>query len=1629
MSHRNYRLCWGAFYLLISMLVFSTLGSVAHAQAAQFVTFTAGDSGSSSTSVTYLNGVHSGDLIVLFSHWDNQAITATASDSAGNVYVPISGPVSVGTAGRFQAWYAKNIQGGNLEFKITYSGRTTTISLLDAAEYVGLDKTAPLDMFAVATGTGNNQNSGATATTSVPFETVVGFFGFNGYAAPYTAGTGFTFRDYDASSFLEDRSVSTTGTYQATAQSQGSGAWVAYAITFRSASQGAPALSSIAVTPANISLGGGLTQQYTALGTYSDGSTQNLTNSVTWSSTNAAIATISGGGLATATAIGATTIRAALGSISGSTGLTVTAPPALTSIAVAPINPSLVIGATQQFTATGTYSDGSTQNLTSSVTWSSTNPSGATINSAGVATAVATGSTTIHAVSGSVSGSATLTIAAGAYPWIPYDMWIDFEQGTIGAEVNAAQLVASTHGVPGVWSLVDPNDLLSIRTAAEDTGHAVTGDAGTRGMATNLNSGASGYIEWDPPAQQSSFSIGLWYKTGEAVPWSSGPFFVLFYNNSFGPMIRLSDEKSPYTNVRQIQVSPLNQAVAGVADDTWYWITMKWTQNSQGTMSVYDTSLNLVGTVTFTDTFNVPVQAIRLGNPSGSVPEPGAVSYIDDFIVDYTHGNFPLLPNIPTAVGPTTLISVAVTPTNTSLIAGSTAQYTAIGTFSNGTTQNITPSATWTSTNPNMATVNSAGLATAVAAGTTTIQATSETITGSASLTITPPLALASIVITPVNSSILVGLTQQYTALGTYSDGSTQNLTNSVTWSSTNAAIATISGGGLATATAIGATTIRAALGSISGSTGLTVTAPPALTSIAVAPINPSLVIGATQQFTATGTYSDGSTQNLTSSVTWSSTNPSGATINSAGVATAVATGSTTIHAVSGSVSGSATLTIAAGAYPWIPYDMWIDFEQGTIGAEVNAAQLVASTHGVPGVWSLVDPNDLLSIRTAAEDTGHAVTGDAGTRGMATNLNSGASGYIEWDPPAQQSSFSIGLWYKTGEAVPWSSGPFFVLFYNNSFGPMIRLSDEKSPYTNVRQIQVSPLNQAVAGVADDTWYWITMKWTQNSQGTMSVYDTSLNLVGTVTFTDTFNVPVQAIRLGNPSGSVPEPGAVSYIDDFIVDYTHGNFPLLPNIPTAVGLSFNPSSIINGTTSIGTVTLSAPAPSSGATVTLSNSNSAVANVPSSVTVPAGMTTASFAVSTGGVTFSTAVTISATYESLTATANVTVLPTTMSQLASDNFSRSSSPTLGPNWTPLLGGNDRALQLINGQVQSVALSPATGKEMYYGGMTWGSDQYSEAKIVAASGNGYEGPAVRMTSNDTHYACVVYNTGAGNASVSILIDVGGDNAVLVHSSTATVNSGDTVRCSIRGNAITMTDQTASSTLLTVTEDTISSGYPGLVDSAGSVSVNNYTLANWAAGDIAAPLTLQQLASDNFNRTNSLNLGANWHVGSGHGPVQIVSQHTEPYPAGGTPPSKEHYFAAGSFPNDQWSQIQIGVEDALGDNAAELRASDTTDTMYITDVNLTGAPGVAETRIVSVINGTITPLIIDTTWSTVNQGDYIRGEVRGNMISMIDVTTGSLLLTIIDPNVLAGYPGISMQALDGSTTDHVAGNWSGGTFH
>jgi hypothetical protein len=175
-----------------------------------------------------------------------------------------------------------------------------------------------------------------------------------------------------------------------------------------------------------------------------------------------------------------------------------------------------------------------------------------------------------------------------------------------------------------------------------------------------------------------------------------------------------------------------------------------------------------------------------------------------------------------------------------------------------------------------------------------------------------PTVTLLSIAVTPANPSIARSTTETFIATGTYSDSTTQNITASVIWGSSVASVSTITNG-KASAVTPGQTTITATSGSVSGSTTLTVTSA-TIASLAVTPMNPTIIAGWTKQFTATGTFSDSTNQDLTSLASWSSSSLPVATISNAagsdGLVHSLATGTTTIAATWGGASDSTLLTV-----------------------------------------------------------------------------------------------------------------------------------------------------------------------------------------------------------------------------------------------------------------------------------------------------------------------------------------------------------------------------------------------------------------------------------------------------------------------------------------------------------------------------------------------------------------------------------------------------------------------------------------------------------------------------------------------------------------------------------------------
>lgn len=254
--------------------------------------------------------------------------------------------------------------------------------------------------------------------------------------------------------------------------------------------------------------------------------------------------------------------------------------------------------------------------------------------------------------------------------------------------------------------------------------------------------------------------------------------------------------------------------------------------------------------------------------------------------------------------------SITVGPATPSIVAGNTIQLAATCSYSDGSSRTCS-APVWASTVTANATVSSTGLVSGIAAGTSTVSATLGAVSGNTVVTVTapgpPPPTPSSVTITPSNKTININTTLQYTATLVFSDGSTQSC--AATWASTATGVATINSSGLASAVGNGTTSIQGTCSSIMGSTNLTVQTPvPTLSSIAVTPANQSQYNGSSVQYTATGTYSDGSTQNLTSLATWTSSAPAVATITGHTATCVANSGSTTIQASFNSVNGTTPL-------------------------------------------------------------------------------------------------------------------------------------------------------------------------------------------------------------------------------------------------------------------------------------------------------------------------------------------------------------------------------------------------------------------------------------------------------------------------------------------------------------------------------------------------------------------------------------------------------------------------------------------------------------------------------------------------------------------------------------------------
>jgi trimeric autotransporter adhesin len=603
----------------------------------------------------------------------------------------------------------------------------------------------------------------------------------------------------------------------------------------------------------------GNTVQFTAQGTFADGTTQDLTTLVTWTAT-APVATISPAGLATANTPGSSVITAAFntpsGVISGTATLTVTATPVLVSISVQPAVTTVAAGNTAQFTAQGNYNDGTKQDLTNLVTWTAMAPV-ATIDAAGLAKTYTQGSTDVTAAfntpGGLISGKATLTVTAPALVSIVVSDKAVFVvgQGSVTANIaKGSRQQFRAYGIYSdggqralanpVWSLTpNPNLIASI----DNTGVATGLSAGTVTVnATDSATSISG---------SATLNVTVATLTGIVVSPVAQTIAPLSYL-VFGALGEFSDNTTRYITA-DVHWSSTAPAVATISGD---------------------------GLVTGVAPGSTTIQA-SLGSVSGTAP---------------------------LTISGASLNSIALNPAPAGLAIGSSERFEAVGTFSDGTKQPITLRAAWsiTPTDGSIATLedrNPSGYAVAgVAAGSAMIEVKLGGVSTTGVLTVQ---RVTSIAVAPNPVTIAQGTAQQFNATATLADGTTQDVTSSATWVSTTPTIATISSTGFASGIAPGTATIGAELDGQFATARLTVTGA-TMTSLALTSKAPAdVALGGTLQYTATGRFSDLTTQDVTNQVTWSSSEPGVAVVDGFGAASITGLGTATVKA-SDNINGRA---------------------------------------------------------------------------------------------------------------------------------------------------------------------------------------------------------------------------------------------------------------------------------------------------------------------------------------------------------------------------------------------------------------------------------------------------------------------------------------------------------------------------------------------------------------------------------------------------------------------------------------------------------------------------------------------------------------------------------------------------
>ena len=695
----------------------------------------------------------------------------------------------------------------------------------------------------------------------------------------------------------------------------------------------AAVLNRLDVAPANTSFPAGTTQQFQAIGLFSDGSTRDLTSSASWTAGDSTVLELEGGrgrGLRTGTSSVSASYQGFTGRATAQVSSAV-----VTGLTLDPATAQLPNGLTLSLKATALYSDGTSRDVTEETTFVSSDSTVATVSTSeprGVVRGLGVGTASVRADFAGQTARTALTVTGAVV-------------NELRLEPSAVQVAAGTSHTFVVRALMSDGSQLDVTSqaaleveepsVASPTGAAgqVRGDTpGSSGLtATYLGKTARATLTVGPALltslevspSSSSIPVGLSQQliaTGifsdgnrqdltDSVNWSAAdPAIVevdaagaargLAVGSTRVTAMLLDTQAECQVVVSSAVVSRLTLSSATTT------LPKGLTQPLTATAHYTDGSDREVTSQAAFDSSDRAVAVVSNAEPRGIVSalQPGSFTATASF-----EGKSA---SLDLAVSGAVLTGLRVTPASLRLIEGTSAGLLVEALFSDGMANDVTAEAALSLEDEAVTTFTGIpGEVQGLAPGQTQLTAAFQGQSAQASLTVVQA-QVVSLAVEPETVSLPAGDTRNLTARARMDNGRAEDLTSAVGWRVENSSVAAVDESGKLTALASGETEVIASIGGVEARRAVTVTAA-VLRSITLTPDSLSLPEGLSHGLVAEGFMSDGTRVALTSGLTWTVEDSDVASVDEQGLVRALQTGQTVVKAsAAGGIAGQASLTV-----------------------------------------------------------------------------------------------------------------------------------------------------------------------------------------------------------------------------------------------------------------------------------------------------------------------------------------------------------------------------------------------------------------------------------------------------------------------------------------------------------------------------------------------------------------------------------------------------------------------------------------------------------------------------------------------------------------------------------------------